>query len=177
MRKANNSKHNRPWRNHSNHTQHPKKSHCAHFPQVESRKGTQAERFLVLHMETVNGKARSSEEIKASMAQTYTMPMDFNDMTDRIERYNGANGIIFSPASLSEKNYNPRQRSSGPQNPNQSLRQHGRRVLHKNHVHVGHQSQSMAPRMHGTRKQRRGQRQSDQLQTTDHSNSTQRFQN
>jgi hypothetical protein len=48
----------------------------------------------------VNGKARSSEEIKASMAQTYTMPMDFNDMIDRIERYNGANGIIFSPASL-----------------------------------------------------------------------------
>ena len=26
--------------------------------------------------------------------------MDFSDMTDIIERYNGANGIIFSPVSL-----------------------------------------------------------------------------
>jgi hypothetical protein len=78
----------------------PKHHTAFNYREAEPMQGTQAERFLVLHMETVNGKARSSEEIKASMAQTYTMPMDFNDMTDRIERYNGANGIIFSPTSL-----------------------------------------------------------------------------
>jgi hypothetical protein len=128
----------------------PKNHTAFNYREAEPMQGTQAERFLVLHMETVNGKARSSEEIKASMVQTYTMPMDFNDMTDRIERYNRANGIIFSPESLSSRELKPHQCSLGPQNPNQSLWQHGRRLLHENHVRVGHQSQPMAPRMHGT---------------------------
>jgi hypothetical protein len=51
-------------------------------------------------MADINGKARSNDEIKASMAQTFTTPMDFHDMIDRTERYNAANEIIFTEDSL-----------------------------------------------------------------------------
>ena len=54
----------------------PKNHTLFNYHDAEPLQGSQVERFLVLHMADVNGKAKSNEEIKASMAQTFTTPME-----------------------------------------------------------------------------------------------------
>ena len=76
------------------------------YREAEPLAPSQAQSFLILHMGDTHGKAKSNEEIKASMAQTFTTPMDYYDMLDRTKRYNKGNEIIFTESSLLVKRVN-----------------------------------------------------------------------
>jgi hypothetical protein len=70
------------------------------YREAEPLAASQAQDLLVLHMGDTFGRAKSNEEIKASMSQTFTMLLDFYDMIDRVKRYNKGNEIIFTSDSL-----------------------------------------------------------------------------
>jgi hypothetical protein len=59
-------------------------------------------RFIVLHLQERLGKAKSLDEIKASMKQTLTVPKDFHQMLDGLRIFTGLNAVLDGGREVSE---------------------------------------------------------------------------
>lgn len=60
----------------------------------------QSDEYTLLHMSNTIGKAKSAEEIKASLARTVIVPKDFNEMVASFQRQNAVYGLIFTNESI-----------------------------------------------------------------------------
>ena len=82
------------------------KDFCAFsFQEGSGLTRNQSERFMILHMADVLGKAKTADEINERMSQTIVVPKDYHEMMSCAKRYNSAQGLVFSKASFIVKRY------------------------------------------------------------------------
>eukprot|EP00956_Cyclotella_meneghiniana_P024778 scaffold50362_cov42-Cyclotella_meneghiniana.AAC.1 len=73
---------------------------CFSFSKRTPLQEYQASEYTLLHMSNTIGKAKSAEEIKASLARTVIVPKNFNEMTASFKRQNSVLAFTFGPNSL-----------------------------------------------------------------------------
>eukprot|EP00956_Cyclotella_meneghiniana_P033714 scaffold98469_cov63-Cyclotella_meneghiniana.AAC.11 len=73
---------------------------CFGFSKRTPLQEYQANEYTLLHMSNTIGKAKSAEEIKASLARTVIVPKDFNEMQASFKRQNAVLAFTFGPESL-----------------------------------------------------------------------------
>eukprot|EP00956_Cyclotella_meneghiniana_P004564 scaffold5629_cov48-Cyclotella_meneghiniana.AAC.5 len=73
---------------------------CFSFSKRTPLQEYQASEYTLLHMSNTIGKAKSAEEIKASLARTFIVLKNFNKMIASFKRQNAVLAFTFGPDSL-----------------------------------------------------------------------------
>eukprot|EP00956_Cyclotella_meneghiniana_P011520 scaffold16181_cov47-Cyclotella_meneghiniana.AAC.1 len=73
---------------------------CFSFSKRTPLQEYQASEYTLLHMSNTIGKAKSAEEIKASLTRTVIVPKNFNEMIASFQRQNSVLAFTFGPNSL-----------------------------------------------------------------------------
>ncbi len=73
---------------------------CFSFSKRSPLQEYQADEYTLLHMSNTIGKAKSADEIKASLARTVIVPQNFNEMIASFERQNSVYSLIFTKESI-----------------------------------------------------------------------------
>ena len=73
---------------------------CFSFSKRSPLQDYQADEYTLLHMSNTIGKAKSADEIKASLTRTVMVPKDFNEMLANFKRQNAVLAFTFGHESL-----------------------------------------------------------------------------
>ena len=78
---------------------------CFSFSKRSPLQESQDNEYTLLHMSNTIGKAKTADEIKASLARTVIVAKDFNEMVASFQRQNSVYSLIFTKESIISSNH------------------------------------------------------------------------
>lgn len=75
------------------------------FTETKPMQASKKDEYMVLHLAELNGKPKTADEIKASMAQNAVVPADFYEMKENAVRFQKVIKLVFTDGSIFYTSY------------------------------------------------------------------------